>query len=395
MAIVKSISAWLRTALSRIRKPNPVIVREMRARMRGPRAFWFLTGYLVALGLLAYGLYRITMVSIQYSFGFGSAPQSAVIGQILFVGLAFIELLFICFVTPALTAGAISGEVDRRTYDMLMATPLSPSRIVIGKLVASLTYALLLILAAIPLSSIIFLFGGIALRDVAQAIGLMVVVTLTYGALGIFFSALIRRTAWATILTYVVVLALTIGTIFVWVFVSAVNEGQPMAPLSILYANPLIAMASAIISPQAALARYGGSAELFQLLTLGDSIHQGPSRPIWQYTVGLYLTLTVILTVLTTHLVKPVRRWHLDRQSLFRLLALLLLLAIGLVILFGTNIASTGWHTTNHQEIVPTPLPIIAPVAPEIMIEEFKEGNEASEGVPSPTPETSQDMSVP
>ena len=37
-------------------KINPIIVKEIRGQMRGPRAFWVLTAYLLGLALFTYGL---------------------------------------------------------------------------------------------------------------------------------------------------------------------------------------------------------------------------------------------------------------------------------------------------------------------------------------------------
>ena len=70
--------------------------------MRGARAFIILTGTLLLLGAVSYALYRIVLTTSRYS----TTPVSPQIGQTLFVGLALLELMMVCFVTPALTAGA-------------------------------------------------------------------------------------------------------------------------------------------------------------------------------------------------------------------------------------------------------------------------------------------------
>jgi ABC-type transport system involved in multi-copper enzyme maturation permease subunit len=328
---------------------------------------------------------------MERSFGQG-APQSASIGQILFIGLAFLELIFVCFVTPALTAGTISGELERRTYDVLLATPLRPSSILIGKIFASLTYANLLILAAIPLSSIIFLFGGVVLRDVIQAIGLMIVVAITYGMMGVFFSALTRRTGRATALSYVMVLAFTFGTFFVWFVLTATGSGRT-PPRAILYLNPLSAMASAIFVPGTMTGmRSGRLMEIFYFLTQGGGIFSGPvfqapGRPLWQYTVALYLTITAILYVLTTQLVKPVRRWRIGWRNLAGLLLLLALIAGGLWVTFATEFGSTGWQSSNRQIATPPPPPMPEVIVRDVVMEDVEVPvEEAVADPPTPTP---------
>ncbi|MFQ5344078.1 MAG: hypothetical protein ACE5F6_21250, partial [Anaerolineae bacterium] len=111
-------------SLKKVQLPtNPVIVKELRSRMRGGRAFAVLTAFLLILSLVSYALYRIVGTAMQFN---ASGLMSAVIGQTLFAGLALFELFLVLFITPALTAGAISGERENLTYEMLVATPLKP-----------------------------------------------------------------------------------------------------------------------------------------------------------------------------------------------------------------------------------------------------------------------------
>ena len=48
-------------------------------------------------------------------------------------------------------AAAITGEKERKTYEMLLASPLRPGAIVLGKLVASLSHLAILIFASLPI----------------------------------------------------------------------------------------------------------------------------------------------------------------------------------------------------------------------------------------------------
>ena len=96
--------------ISRLRpEPNPIVVKELRSRMRGWRAFAILTSILLLLGGASYGLYRIVLTTSRYS----STPLSPQIGQVLFLGLAFLELMMVCFITPAVTAGSICPRALR------------------------------------------------------------------------------------------------------------------------------------------------------------------------------------------------------------------------------------------------------------------------------------------
>jgi ABC-2 type transport system permease protein len=103
---------------------NPIIVKELRSRMRGPRAFITLTVVLLLTGGIMFAILQIVLAASRYS-----SVLSPQVGQGMFAALAFLELFMISTITPAVTAGAISGEKEKQTYEMLMATPLSPSHL--------------------------------------------------------------------------------------------------------------------------------------------------------------------------------------------------------------------------------------------------------------------------
>jgi ABC-type transport system involved in multi-copper enzyme maturation permease subunit len=311
-------------------KINPIIVKEIRGQMRGPRAFRVLTFYLLGLALLTYGLYRLTIAGVTNGSGEQIRTQSAYIGQTLFIGLALLEMVFVCFITPALTAGAISSESERRTRDMLLATPLKPASIVWGKLFASLSYVLLLILATIPLTSVIFVFGGVALGDVIQTVILLVVTAVTYGTLGLFFSTLTRRTGLATALTYLVVLCL-VGSGFAWAVADAVGTSAP--PHQILYLNPISALATAILPPSSLSGMQGNAPAVRLFLLIGS----GPDafwssfayqKLIWQCNVAIYILAALLLYWATTRLIKSVRRQRIKRAPVIKLSPRLVTIAL-------------------------------------------------------------------
>jgi ABC-2 type transport system permease protein len=117
----------LRSLPKNLLKINPIIVKEMRSRMRGPRAFITLTAMLLFMGGVMYAMLQIILAQSRYMNVL--SPQ---VGQSMFAALAFLMLFMISAVTPAVTAGAISGEKEKQTYEMLMATPLSGTQHFMG-----------------------------------------------------------------------------------------------------------------------------------------------------------------------------------------------------------------------------------------------------------------------
>jgi len=187
---------------------NPVMIKELRGRMRGPRAFVVLTVYLLLMSAFVTLLYVVYVASTNNVY---SGTNAQLIGKFVFGAVVGIELLLVCFIAPAFTAGAISGERERQTYDLLRTTLLPARSLVLGKLASALSYILLLLVAAFPLQSLAFLLGGVAPEEVLIASGLLIATAFLFGASGIFFSSLMRRTLGSTVLTYAFALMATLG----------------------------------------------------------------------------------------------------------------------------------------------------------------------------------------
>ena len=319
--------------------PNPIIVKELRSRMRGPRAFLTLTGVLALLAAISYAIYRMVLVSSRYT----TSPLSPQVGQALFSGLAFLELMMICAVTPSVTAGAISGEQEKQTYEMLLATPLRPASILWGKLVSALGYVFLLLFASVPMASLVFIFGGVSPRDMLKALMVLVVVMLMLGVVGLFMSALFGRTGRATALSYLVVLGLLFAPLFISIAAGVMRQAEP--PRWITVASPIAALFSAI---QPSIAT-DSMTNLFWML--GGSLwsvmqapvsQTGIPRPLYHYSLPLYGAVTVLLYLLSTRLVLPARRWRLTLKEG--------LVGLGVVLGFAALIALAFLRTSGRYE---------------------------------------------
>jgi ABC-type transport system involved in multi-copper enzyme maturation permease subunit len=207
--------------------------KELRGRMRGPRAFIGVTLYLAVLAASAVLVYTVQrdLAGAQVSFGGGNPYVSAQVGQALFTALLFIQVLLVVFLAPAATSGAISLEREKQTLDLLAATPVSTMGIVIGKLASALAFVVVLIVASIPLTAMVFLFGGVAPEDVLRGYVVLIVTAIGFGSVGLLLSTLTRRTQTATVLTYLAVLILTVGTGFGLILEFATNSSpQLVAP---------------------------------------------------------------------------------------------------------------------------------------------------------------------
>ena len=358
--------ARLRSGLNGI---AAVGVKELRGRMRGRRAFVILTLYLLFLAgfAAAWQAIAVRQYGSAAASGSSAAFMSAVIGQEIFGALLIVETLLVVFLAPAFTAGAISMEREKQTLDMLAATPISSLAIVIGKLLSALTYVFILIGASIPLTAMVFVFGGVGPDEVVRGYIILLVSAVGLGSVGLFISALMQRTQAATVVTFFGVMALTMGTLFIVLFWTTMaglstnqlgGRGQGLGPINgrppdaLLWFNPFAAQYDVICG---ASDGYGGWCSRLAEMTNGAiSIGIGggatgggvfqpgivePAMPadgagrlpalergvvndvaiqpfgirrdvFWPRSVAAWLGLSAILVVASVQLVSPTRRWR-------------------------------------------------------------------------------------
>jgi ABC-2 type transport system permease protein len=222
---------------------NAVLGKELTTRMRGWRAAAILTGYLAFLAAVSLAVLSSPNAPQSYA-------ESANLGKNLFTWLAGFQMALIIFVTPASTADAISGERQRQTLDLLLATRLSSLSIVLGKLVAGLAFDLLLILCSLPLFSLVFLFGGVSPDQFVSMFVVFLATTLLLGALGLFISTVTRRSGAAIVVSMLCTLGLTVGLALLSIYLAATTAnnnpgGTPPMPVT-AYFDPLVGFAAAL-----------------------------------------------------------------------------------------------------------------------------------------------------
>ncbi len=196
---------------------NPIALREMKTRMRGPRSFALLIAYLSILGLVIYVVYLRKGAGTAYNYGgilssgnYGPT-RSFETGQDIFISIFMYLIIMVSVITPAVCGGLVSREMEDRTYDMLVVTPLRGRTLVYGKLLGSLGYMIMLLLGAIPLVCIVYVFGGVAIKDVIAGFAIVLMLTIVTGIISLFFSGLFQRTSIAIIVTYGLIAFLLLG----------------------------------------------------------------------------------------------------------------------------------------------------------------------------------------
>ncbi len=340
-------------------------VKELRGRMRGRRAFVILTIYLLLTGGFAWMVELI--LERNASSGVGSSTYAAAsIGQGIFAALLMLETLQVAFLAPSATAGAISLEREKQTLELLVVTPISSVAIVLGKLLSALVYVWLLIAASIPLTAVVFVYGGVAPDDVLRGYIVLIVTALGLGSFGLFCSSLVKRTQAATAITIFGVLVISIGSVFLLGFWGAMtthdnNDGngpvRGAVPQEIGYLNPFLAQVDVLCGTETS---FGGWCSLESSLLpspngvvfvgaggSGPMIAPGAPVPIqngkgmfigpqgqavangvgvaadvapfgiardgfWPRSVAAWLVLSIVFLLLSVQFVSPTRRWRLS-----------------------------------------------------------------------------------
>jgi ABC-type transport system involved in multi-copper enzyme maturation permease subunit len=191
---------------------NPVLQRELLVNLRMKRAFVLLLLYQALLGVVVYLAWpqdeRLDLTV--------DTQSARTLVDMFFLG----QYILASMMAPSFAAGTITGEKERLTYEMLLASPLKPSAIVLGKLVASLTHIAVLIFTSLPIVMLCLPLGGVHLQEVLAAyLGLFVSVV-TFGSISVACSAYFKRTAASLVVSYLLILPLAITGALVWYWLS-------------------------------------------------------------------------------------------------------------------------------------------------------------------------------
>lgn len=283
---------------------NPIIRREARVALRNWRLFATITAYVGLLSaIIGFMLYNMVFYSYNLSFD----PQEMLA---IYVVLLCMQYALVIMATPALTAGSISGERERQTLDLLLVTRMSAFSIVIGKLLASLSQLLLLLVASLPVFAVVFYFGGVTLSSFLAAIGFMLLTACMAGAVSLFLSCLFKRTIISVLLVYIFFGILGIGTIIFTFFYQMLYyqtyQAEPNLWVSIIVMafNPGVGFLSVLVEQT--------GVSMASVLSLGYGVLT--DNQIWVlehfYIVSMIVQIVMIgfFLWLATKFIYPVRK---------------------------------------------------------------------------------------
>ena len=278
---------------------NAVLAQELRTRMRGWRTAAVITAYLLVLSLIAVAVLESSINSQSFTMS-----TSASLGGALFALLSIVQMLLLLFLTPSSSAPAISGERQRQTLDLLLVTRLSTPSIILGKLFAALSFDVLLLVCALPLFSIVFLFGGVAPEQLAAAYAVFLCTVILLSSASLCISTLTRRSQASSVLSNLFAFALVVGLGVIAIFMASVRGSSPpnspppppLLPLP-AYIDPLFGLV--YLMPGQSL---GSLATYFGLPSPGPF---GLPLELWHYNVACDLALSCIFVGVSMASLRP------------------------------------------------------------------------------------------
>ncbi|HUT74869.1 MAG TPA: ABC transporter permease [Armatimonadota bacterium] len=225
---------------------SPVLVKELRTRMRGARPAWLQAGYVFAMMVVMGFAYAASAGLSVNPYG----PMGFQLGRTLYKAILITQAVLVALIVPGLTAGAVSSELEQKTYDMLASTRLRSRQVVLGKLLSAWLFAALLLTTSLPLAALCLLFGGVSPAEVLWSYGLAALTALLLAAIGLWWSSLVARSLVAVVGAYATMGAFMIGSAVLIILPNPMlGSSYPPGPSVFAALNPVAAVFYATETP--------------------------------------------------------------------------------------------------------------------------------------------------
>ena len=165
--------------------------------------------YQVILGVIVYFAWP-REVRLDLTVDSGNNSQLV---DLVFLG----QYVLASLMAPSFAAGAVSGEKERKTYEMLLASPINPESIVFGKLVAALTHLAMLIVASLPIVMLCLPLGGVSFYEVLAAYVMLITSVVAFGMISVACGSFFPRTSSSLVVSYLAILPLAMLGVLFWV----------------------------------------------------------------------------------------------------------------------------------------------------------------------------------
>lgn len=180
---------------------NPIFESCARRRMRLFRTPLIIGIYCAVLSVCALSLLTAFM-------GQGVTVGRMRDGVECYIWMTALQFFLVLLVAPALSAGSIAGERERRTFDLLVMTGVGARRIIAGKLLENFAFLVLLILCGAPVMALALLTGGVTPGQIAVTLLYLMAIAFSALCVGMAATVIMRRSLSAVITAYLAVFAI-------------------------------------------------------------------------------------------------------------------------------------------------------------------------------------------
>ncbi len=179
--------------------PGPVFNFELLATSRRSRFYLIRAFYAAILFVILWGVHSAWT---SETGGELLAKMVSWFAFSMFCGIRVGQEILVLVLTPALVAGVIADEKQRKTLHYLMASSLSSAEIVLGKLLVRMLYVSVLLGVSLPILSLLVLLGGVDPNLVLLTCGATLSTGWFLAALSIWVSTIARRVREAFFIAY-------------------------------------------------------------------------------------------------------------------------------------------------------------------------------------------------
>lgn len=203
---------------------DPVALKELRGVSRRWQTYVGRCLYVGITAVLLYQYWKDNWVAAEGEEPTTSVSQYAVLGRAIFDRCEWVSLALT--VLAAVIAGSemIARETRAGTLGLLLLTPLTPHRVVLGKWKGAMMIAVSLYLCSIPVLAIAVYLGGVGPADLARSAAFTLGLASTAAALGLYSSARLKSAGAAVAATLPMVLGMLLAFLVVDVLGKAVAE---------------------------------------------------------------------------------------------------------------------------------------------------------------------------
>lgn len=294
---------------------NPILNKEVKLGARTIKLPIMLMLYNAVLACVAI----ITLASFTSSFNYGYQNDYGSLVN-LFSILGGLQCVLICFMVPILSGGAVAGERERQTLDIMLTTAVKPFSIIFGKLLSNLLLVFMLVFSSIPILSIAFIFGGMNWLNLLYFTLIIMAIAFLVGSVGVFCSTLVKKTTAAIVLTFLIGAAVVGGTFLILTLIYLILSNRAYDPVTntqqtvdmgakclILLVNPILTFFEFI---QKSMGGSGMAALLNQMFNVGQKtwVYQFADRYWLISSILIQLVIAFLFLFGASKLIDPIRK---------------------------------------------------------------------------------------